>query len=43
MICHEMLKYQAERNWVNSVHELRNKYNLRLSDENVCMIHGKEW
>ena len=38
MIYHEMLKYQAERNWANIVHELRSKYNLRLSDENVCNI-----
>ena len=25
MIYHEMLKYQAERNWANDVHELRSK------------------
>ena len=30
MSCHEMLKYQAERNWANNVHELRGKYNLPL-------------
>ena len=28
MIYHEMLKYHAERNWTNNVHELRSKYNL---------------
>ena len=32
----EMLKYQAERNWANNVHELRSKYSLTLSDKNVC-------
>ena len=43
MIYHEMLKYQAERNWANNVHELRNKYNLLLSDENVCNITYDLW
>ena len=33
-----MLKYQAERNWANNVHELRSKYSLPLSDKNVCNI-----
>ena len=36
MIYHEMLKYQAERNWANNVHELRSKYSLPLSDESIC-------
>ena len=43
MICHEMLKYQAERNWENNVHELRNKYNLPLSDENDCNVTYDTW
>ena len=43
MIYHEMLNYQAERNWVNNVHELRSKYNLPLSDENVCNITYDTW
>ena len=42
-IYHEMLKYQAERNWENNVHELRSKYNLPLSDENVCNITYDTW
>ena len=40
---HEMLKYQAERNWANNVHELRGKYNLPLSDENVCNLTHAMW
>ena len=32
MICHEMLKYEAERNWANNIHELHSKYSLPLSD-----------
>ena len=43
MIYHEMLKYQAERKWANNVHELRSKYNLPLSDENVCNITYDTW
>ena len=43
MIYHEMLKYQAERNWENNVHELRSKYNLPLSDENVCNLTYDTW
>ena len=42
MIYHEMLKYQAERNWAN-IHELRSKYNLPLSDENVCNTTYDTW
>ena len=42
MIYHETLKYQAEKNWANSVDELRSKYNLPLSDENV-MEKNSEW
>ena len=38
-----MLKYQAEGNWKNNVHELRGKYNLPLSDENVCNITYDTW
>ena len=38
-----MLKYQAERNWANNVHELRSKYNLPLSDENVCNVTYDTW
>ena len=33
-----MLKYQAERNRENNVHELHSKYNLPLIDEYVCNI-----
>ena len=36
MIYHVMLKYQGDRNRANTVHELRSKYNLPLSEENVC-------
>ena len=36
MVYNEILKYQAERNWANNVHELRSKYSLPLSDKNVC-------
>ena len=43
MIYHEMLKYQAKRNWENNVYELRSKYNLPLSDENVCDITYDTW
>ena len=43
MIYHEMLKYQAERNWANNVHELRSKYNLPLSNANVCNITYDTW
>ena len=43
MIYHEMLKYQAERNWENNVHELRSKYNLPLSDKNVCNVTYDTW
>ena len=43
MIYHEMLKYQAERNWANNVHELRSKYSLPLSDKNVCNITYDTW
>ena len=42
-IYHEILKYQAERNSANNVHELRSKYNLPLSDENVCSITYDTW
>ena len=38
-----MLKYQAERNWENSVHDLRSKYSVPLSDENVCNITYDTW
>ena len=38
-----MLKYQAERNWANNVHELRGKYNLPLNDENVCNLTYSMW
>ena len=38
-----MLKYQAERNWANNVYELRRKYNLPLSDENVCNVTYDTW
>ena len=38
-----MLKYQAERNWANNVHELRSKYNLPLSDENVWNVTYDTW
>ena len=38
-----MLRYQAETNWANNVHELRSKYNLPLSDENVCYITYDTW
>ena len=38
-----MFKYQAERNWANIVDELRSKYNLPLSDENVCNITYDTW
>ena len=38
MIYHEILKYQAERNWANNTHELRSKHSLPPSDENVCNI-----
>ena len=38
-----MLKYQAERNWANNVHELRGKYNLPLNDENVCNLTYAMW
>ena len=34
----EMLKYQAEKNWANNIHELRGKYNLPPNDENVCNL-----
>ena len=27
---HEMLKYQAERNWANNLHELQSKYSLPM-------------
>ena len=43
MSYHEMLKYQAERNWANNVHELRGKYNLPLNDENVCNLTYAMW
>ena len=43
MIYHEMLKYQAERNWENNVHELRCKYSLPLSDENDGNITYDTW
>ena len=43
MIYHEMLKYQAERNWANHVHKLCSKYNLPLNDENVCNITYAMW
>ena len=43
MIYNEMLKYQAERNWANNVYELRRKYNLPLSDENVCNVTYDTW
>ena len=43
MIYHEMLKYQAERNWANNIHELHSKYSLPLSDENVCNITYDTW
>ena len=36
MVYNEILKYQAERNWANNVHELRSNYSLSLSDKNVC-------
>ena len=36
MVYDEILKYQAERNWANNVHDLRGKYSLPLSDKNVC-------
>ena len=39
----EMLKYQAQRNWANNVHELHSKYSLPLSDENVCNITCDTW
>ena len=38
-----MLKYQAERNWANNVHELRGKYNRPLDDENVCNLTYAMW
>ena len=38
-----MLKYQAERNWANIAYELCSKYNLPLSDENVCNITYDTW
>ena len=38
-----MLKYQAERNWTNNVYELCSKYNLPLSDENVCNVTYDTW
>ena len=43
MSYHEMLKYQAERNWANNVHELLGKYNLPLNDENVCNLTYGMW
>ena len=43
MSYHEMLNYQAERNWANNVHELRGKYNLPLNDENVCNMTYAMW
>ena len=43
MSYHEMLKYQAERNWVNNVHELRDMYNLPPNDENVCNLTYAMW
>ena len=43
MIYHEMFKYQAERNWAKYVNELRSKYSLPLSDENVCNITYDTW
>ena len=43
MIYQEMLKYQAERNWENNVHELHSKYSLPLSDENVGNITYDTW
>ena len=43
MIYHEMLKYQAERNWANNVDELRSEYNLPLSNEDVCNITYDTW
>ena len=39
----KMLKYQAERNWANNVHELCSKYNLPLNDENVCNLTYAMW
>ena len=33
-----MLKYQAEKNWANNVHELHGKYNRSLNDGNVCNL-----
>ena len=38
-----MLKYQAEKNWDNNVHELSGKYNLPLNDENVCNLTNAMW
>ena len=38
MSYHEKLKYQAEKNWADNVHELHGKYNLPLNDENVCNL-----
>ena len=43
MSYHEMLRYQAERNWANNVHELRGKCNLPLNDENVCNLTYAMW
>ena len=43
MSYHEMLKYQAERNWASNVHELRGKYNLPLNDENICNLTYAIW
>ena len=39
----EMLRYQAEKNWANNVHELRSKCNLPLNDENVCNLTYAMW
>ena len=38
-----MLKYQAEKNRANNVHELSGKYNLPLNDENICNLTNAMW
>ena len=40
---HNMLKYQAEKNWANNAHELRGRYNLPLDDENVSYLTYTMW
>ena len=43
MVHQEVLKYKQERNWANDVIDLRKRYNLLLSDENIKNMQMNVW